>query len=329
MITYFLNTTKIIKITALLFLIFFSCERLTHAQEPIIAITERLVVDERVATLGEKLFHDVSLSRSNNLSCATCHPLSNSTTDGLAFSYDNQGEPLTLNTPSVNYTVLNHYFSWTGRFTSLAHHLDGLIQNPKILDMQWPELINKLLEKDYEKEFYQAGFDRITQQTITDALIMFQRSLITPSRFDLFLAGDINQITEDEAAGYDLFKQYGCISCHQGINIGGNMRQKFGVMKEYFDTNGLSQRDLGYFNTSQQEDDKFNFRVPSLRNVSLTAPYFHDASADTLRRAIEIMIEYQLGVSIPDSEITLIESFLGSLEGIDIERVHQRSGHDQ
>ena len=153
-----------------------------------------------------------------------------------------------------------------------------------------------------------------------DALAVFQRSLITPSRFDRYLRGDANAISGDERRGYERFKAYGCVGCHQGVNVGGNMLQRFGAMNDYFADRvkagvALTDGDRGRFNATKKEADMHVFKVPSLRNVALTAPYFHNGSAATLEDAVDVMFRYQLGRTAPADDKALIVKFLKSLTG--------------
>ena len=165
-------------------------------------------------------------------------------------------------------------------------------------------------------EFSTIYQDGITNRNIVDATATFTRSLITPSRFDRYLRGDGQAINSEELRGYERFKSYGCVACHQGVNVGGNMFQKFGVMGDYFQDRGnITSADLGRFNVTKREADKHVFMVPSLRNVELTAPYFHDGSAPTLEAAVEVMFKYQLGRTAPLEDKALIIKFLKTLTG--------------
>jgi cytochrome c peroxidase len=157
----------------------------------------------------------------------------------------------------------------------------------------------------------------MTPDTVADALATYQMSLITPNaRFDRYLRGDKSAINQLEKTGYQLFKSYGCVACHQGVNVGGNMIATLGVMGDYFKDRGdETSADLGRFNVTQRESDKHRFKVPSLRNVAQTAPYFHDGSIDSLEDAIKTMAKYQLGQTIPDPDIDAIAQFLRSLTG--------------
>jgi len=269
-------------------------------------------------SLGKTLFNDKTLSQNKKMSCATCHIASKGYADGQAFSKDNAGIDKAYNTPSIQYSVYNYYFTWTGRFYSLQEHLDFLITNTTLMNRNWDDLVEQLKNDTlYIELFNQAGYDKVSRQSISDAILSFERSLAKPSRFDYYLLGDHWQLTEQEIAGFSLFKKSGCISCHQGVNLGGNIRQQFGVMKPYFTDSITKKRDLGYFNTSKNNNDINFFRVPSLRNVSQTAPYFHDASASSLEQAIEVMFSYQLGVNASKEEVLSIKSFLMTLEPLE------------
>ena len=196
--------------------------------------------------------------------------------------------------------------------------MNGPLTNPKEMGSQWQNVIT-LLRQD---QSYLAAFDAIygqgtvTPEMVRDAIATFERSLITPSRFDRFLRGDQTALTARESEGYRLFKDHGCVVCHQGVNVGGNMFQTMGKMGDYFaDRGNVTESDLGRFNVTKDPRDKYKFKVPTLRNVALTAPYFHDAGADTLEAAVQTMAKYQLGMTFSDEEIQLIIAFLHSLTG--------------
>lgn len=190
------------------------------------------------------------------------------------------------------------------------------------MSTNWDEIINKLnKDKQYISEFnsiYEMG---ISEGNIKDAIVEFEKSLITPSRFDRFLKGDFNAINSDELAGYNLFKNYGCTSCHQGRNIGGNFYEKLGVYKEYPNKNNDNY--FGRYNLTKIDENKFEFKVPSLRNVYYTYPYFHDGSIKTLDEAIKIMAEYQIGRKITNEDVEKIKSFLKSLSYEKIEKENE------
>jgi cytochrome c peroxidase len=182
----------------------------------------------------------------------------------------------------------------------------------------WPQALEMLLgDVRYRSEFASAYPEGITATTVKDAIATFERSLVTPNaRFDLFLRGNSAALSDFELSGYRLFKQIGCTSCHQGVNIGGNMVQKLGVIEDYFTgRSNLTEADQGRFNITRLEEDRYVFRVPSLRNVALTPPYLHDASAPTLDEAVRVMARYQLGLDLGKEDASRITAFLGTLTG--------------
>ncbi len=186
------------------------------------------------------------------------------------------------------------------------------------MDSNWIDITNKLkLSPEYQAAFAELYAQGIQSATIKDAIATFERSLSTPnSRFDRFLQGDVQILSEQEKEGYRLFKSYGCASCHQGVGIGGNMFQRFGVMGDYFADRGKpTKADLGRFNVTGNEADRHLFKVPGLRNVALTAPYFHDGSTRSLEEAVMVMAKYQLGRQLSSEELHRIVSFLKTLSG--------------
>ena len=289
----------------------------SQANQPLIPL-ERVEHNTLKVKLGEKLFNDNLLSEDRSISCGKCHQASKGFADGKDFSLDTNDVAMPLNTPGLQYVGLNHYYTWTGKAHDLKEHLSILIASPRIMNNNWQTISQRLASNaEYVEMFANAGYQTIDKDSISDAIVTFEQSLARLSRFDFYLKGDSEILTKQEIRGYRLFNEYGCSSCHQGRNIGGNMRQLFGVMQPYFnDTNHL-ERDLGYFNSTKQPGDKYYFRVPSLRNVSKTAPYFHNASAKTLSTAIKVMFEYQLGIIPSSTDVNDIKAFLKSLDSID------------
>jgi len=268
--------------------------------------------------LGESLFNEKRLSANNTISCAHCHVLALGGADGLPHSLGLDGQAGEVNTPTVFNAALNLAQFWDGRATTLETQIDGPIYNVKEMGSNWPEIIAKLrADHAYVRRFRAIYPDGIKIANIRHALASFERSLITTaSRFDRYLLGSPDAITDREKQGYVLFKSYGCAACHQGANVGGNMFQKLGVMRDYFTERGnITRADAGRFNVTGQEADRYFFKVPSLRLVVLTAPYFHDGSAATLEQAIATMAWYQLGRAIPVQDIGLIIAFLRTLPG--------------
>lgn len=288
------------------------------SREPIQPIPISIELDEQKVELGRQLFYEVQLSGDNTIACASCHVLSEGGMDRLAFPVGIEGAVGNINTPTVFNSGFNFRQFWDGRADSLENQIAGPIQNPIEMDSNWAEIIAKLgASPDYVAAFAALYSEGITANNIADAIATFERSLYTPnSRFDQFLRGDVNALSPDEQRGYDLFINYGCATCHQGINVGGNLYQRMGVVHDYFtDRGNITSSDLGLFNVTANEEDRFVFKVPSLRMVSLTAPYFHDGSVPTLNAAVEVMAYYQLGRTIPDNEVNLLVQFLETLAG--------------
>jgi cytochrome c peroxidase len=173
----------------------------------------------------------------------------------------------------------------------------------------WEQVLAKLKQDaSYPADFARAYPDGLTAANIANAIATYERSLMTPdSRFDRYLRGETTALTSEELAGYRRFKEYGCASCHQGVNVGGNLFQHFGVMRDYFaDKKAITDADQGRYNVTHREEDRHVFKVPGLRNVALTAPYFHDGSAQTLEDAVAIMGRYQLGRELSDEDKRLL-----------------------
>jgi len=191
------------------------------------------------------------------------------------------------------------------------------VHNPGEMGSNWAEVIGKLSQdKAFVQQFTVAYPDGLSGRNMQDAIATFEKSLLTPSRFDRYLNGEGSALQEDEKQGYQLFKNYGCVACHQGQGVGGNMYQTFGVLGNYFKDKGkITDADLGRYAVTKNEADRHVFKVPSLRNVELTSPYFHDGSAKTLDEAVDVMFRYQLGRSAPAAEKALIVKFLKTLTG--------------
>ena len=287
--------------------------------EPIQPIPAYAMLDENKIALGELLFNDPRLSIDDSISCANCHSLKAGGVDRLPRSIGVNGNIGDINSPTVFNSGLNIAQFWDGRAETLEDQIDGPIHNPKEMGSSWPKIAGKLASDiTYQTLFKNIYSDGINSHNIKDAIATFERSLVTiNSPFDRYLRGDKNAISEDAKAGYAIFKEFGCIACHQGTNVGGNVFQKFGIMGDYFADRGeaITQTDLGRYNVTGLEEDKFVFRVPSLRLAALTPPYFHDGSVTTLQDAVRTMIKYQLGRSSTEKDEELIVEFLHTLVG--------------
>ena len=286
--------------------------------EPIKPIPLEVNLDKNKVRLGKKLFSDKRLSGDDSVSCASCHNLITAGVDLEPVSTGVKGQKGTLNSPTVFNSGFNLAQFWDGRAESLEDQIDGPINNPIEMGSNWNQVLEKVKsDSDYRAQFGKAYKDGITADNIKDAIATFERSLITPnSRFDQWLRGKDDALSERELLGYEKFKFYGCISCHQGVNVGGNLFQVFGVINNFFEKRGgAKEHDLGRFNVTGDERDKHSFKVPSLRLAAVTPPYLHDGSAKTLREAVDIMFTYQLGRPAPDEDKELIIEFLKTLVG--------------
>ncbi len=285
---------------------------------PIPPLPQTIALDARKIALGNRLFHERRLSSDGTIACASCHNLATGGVDRSPRSPGIGGRMGTINTPTVFNSGFNFHQFWDGRAESLEAQVNGPLQNPGEMGSSWPQAIAVLSQDaQYRVEFSAIYADGIQPQNVRDAIATFERSLITPnSRFDRFLRGNQHALNQEELAGYRLFTRIGCISCHQGVNIGGNLYQKLGIMEDYFAARGnLTTADMGLFNVTGKEEDRHYFKVPTLRNIALTAPYLHDGSARTLEDAIKIMARYQLGKNPDTDEIAQIAAFLRTLTG--------------
>ena len=286
--------------------------------EPIQPLPLTLNIDPARAEIGRQLFQDVRLSANSKVSCATCHDASKGRADGRARSIGFRGAATGVNAPTVSNAAFNFVQFWNGRAASLEAQIDGVVQNPVEMGSKWEDVVAWIKrDPSYKKAFTAAYKDGVTKANVQNAIASFERTLITPtSRFDRYLRGETGALSAFEKTGYAKFKQYGCIACHQGVNAGGNMFQKFGVMGDYFAQRGNpTEADLGRFLVTGDEADRNVFKVPSLRNIALTAPYFHDGSVSTLEDAVDVMFRYQLGRTASGGDKAAIVAFLKTLTG--------------
>ena len=264
--------------------------------------------------LGAKLFGDPRLSESGKLACTSCHDLAAGGDDGLPRSRGSDATWLEFNAPTVFNAALSFRLNWRGNFRDLQAQNEAVLLDPRIMGSRWSALLHRLEAVPEYATGFEAAYGRsVRREDVLDALASFQRSLVTPgARFDRYLEGDEDVLREDELQGYALFESYGCISCHHGQNVGGNLFQRFGIF-EYASV--PLDDDSGRFFTTGFEADRLVYRVPSLRNVAATAPYLHDGRAATLESAIEIMGRSQLGIELPPQDVDLIAQFLRTLTG--------------
>lgn len=286
----------------------------TAADEPIKPIAPAVVKDAKLVELGKKLFFDPRLSKSGFISCNSCHNLSMGGTDNLKTSIGHNWQQGPINAPTVLNSSLNVAQFWDGRALTLKDQAGGPIANPGEMASTHALAIEVLKSiPAYVDEFKSVfGNDKVDIDGVTKAIAAFEETLVTPnSRFDKWLKGDKKALTADETAGYELFKDSGCTACHNGAAAGGNTFQKMGVVEPYKSTSPAE----GRVAVTKEEADRFNFKVPTLRNVEMTYPYFHDGEAATLTQAVDVMGRIQLGKKFTDKENAQIVAFLKSMTG--------------
>ena len=288
-----------------------------RTEEPIAPIPAVGALDPAKVRLGERLFRDVRLSHNNKLACASCHQIQQSGADGQVKSIGADGRPLDFNTPTIFNAVLSFRLNWRGNFRTPEEQAEAVLLDPRLMGTSWPVLVEKLAaDQTYRDAFDSAYGQPPARPLVLDALVAFERSLVTPKApFDRYLNGEIDAIGPEEKRGYELFKSHGCVACHQGVNVGGNLFQRFGIFDDPFVVGPPTRADLGRFALTGKAEDRSVFRVPSLRNVAETAPYFHDGRAATLEQAVEEMARVQLGRVLAPREIDLIVRFLHTLSG--------------
>jgi cytochrome c peroxidase len=282
------------------------------------ALPQQVALAPDKVALGERLFHDARLSSNDSISCASCHGLTTGGVDNRARSIGVNGAVGDINAPTVFNSGFNFAQFWNGRAATLEDQVDGPVNNPKEMASNWPQVVAKLSsDATYPAQFSRLYSDGVTPVNIKDAIATFERSLVTPnSRFDRYLNGDQAALSVREKHGFELFQSHGCSSCHQGVNLGGNMYGKVGQMGDYFaDRGNPGDADLGRFNLDNDGHGMNVFKVPGLRNVARTAPYFHDGTIETLLQAVKTMAKYQLGRPIAPEDMDDIVAFLESLTG--------------
>lgn len=301
--------------------IFLMCliANIVMSAEPIKPISTDNSVDPAKVALGKRLFFETKLSSDQSISCASCHELSEKYgTDLLPVSIGVDGSKGKRNSPTVFNTVFNFRQFWDGRAETLEEQVSLPLTNPVEMGLADMDEAIQILssDNDYASQFSSLYPEGITSESIADAIAAFESTLITLNApFDQFLLGDEEAINEEQKHGYSLFKSYGCVACHQGENVGGNLFQKFGVLKDINLRVGQNEIDLGRYEVTNNEWDKHVFKVPSLRLAVKTPPYFHDGSAKTIEEAVDIMIEFQLGRGVPEQDRDAIITFLHSLVG--------------
>jgi len=266
--------------------------------------------------LGKKLFFEPRLSMSGFISCNSCHNVMRGGADHLRTSIGDKWQEGPINSPTVFNSALNLAQFWDGRAATLREQAGGPIANPGEMAFTH-ELAIGVLESipEYVREFRLVfGQEGITMDMVTAVLAEFQTTLMTPnSRFDQWLLGNTTALNANELNGYRLFNEVGCVACHNGPNLGGNAFQKMGVVEPYHSRAGATV--IGRAAVTGKDADRFNFKVPTLRNVDMTYPYFHDGGADTLTQAVDVMGRLQLGRRFTERENADIVAFLKTLTG--------------
>ena len=290
-----------------------------RANEPVRPVVV-LDYDEAKAELGFALYHDTRLSVDNTVSCASCHELQNAGVDNHQYSHGVNDQLGGVNAPTVYNAVYNFVQFWDGRANTLAAQAAGPPLNPvEMASESFDQIIAKLQkDKKFADAFKAVYPDGLTEANITDAIEQFERSLVTPgSAFDKWLQGDDEALTAEQLEGYELFKKYDCATCHAGPILGGLTYELMGHRNDYFGDRGLelTHEDNGRFKETALERDRHRFKVPGLRNVEHTWPYYHDGTRETLEEAVRDMAIYQSDVTLTPEETDLIVAFLKSLTG--------------
>jgi cytochrome c peroxidase len=274
-----------------------------------------------LAKLGKRLYYEESVSANGQMSCNTCHPIASYGVDNLPVSPGHDGTKGTRNSP----TTFNAYFHvaqfWDGRSPDLADQAKGPVLNPIEMGLQSAQDVENILKNNPEyvtmfKEAFPEEEQPITFDNFAIAVAEFEGTLATPAAFDSFLDGAVNMLDDQQKEGLSLFIETGCIVCHIGPGLGGNMMQRFGLVHgPYWEYTGSENQDLGKAEITGLESDQHIFKTPSLRNIEKTAPYFHDGSIESLEDAIRIMALTQLGKELSNGEIQNMVAFFRSLTG--------------
>lgn len=294
-----------------IFFLIFSVIFLYSQDKIFSAIPKSVEFDKNKMELGKKLFFDPILSKNDTISCASCHDLSSGGDDGQKISIGIDEKLGKFNAPTVFNARFNFVQFWDGRSKDLFEQsIHPIINDFEMGSENIPALLEKLKNSKYNKEFKKIYKDGVTQHNLQDALSQYGSSLITPnSKFDKYIQGDSSALRAEEIEGLELFKEIGCSICHHGVNLGGNLYARFGVLGRAY------TKELGKYNVTKDEKDRYVFKVPSLRNIALTSPYFHDGRFKTLYEAIEFMAKYQLGKELEKENVKKIEAFLETLTG--------------
>ena len=294
------------------------------ANESVRPIPDSVEYDKAKAELGNVLYHDTRLSADGTISCATCHGLDMGGVDNKRYSVGIKGQLGGVNAPTVYNACFNFVQFWDGRAGTLAEQAGGPPLNPVEMGCgSFDEIVARLsADKAFVSRFTAVYPEGLSQATITDAIAEFEKTLVTPnSAFDRYLKGEKNAMTDEQVEGYALFKEFNCATCHAGVNMGGLTYELMGQRANYFEDreltekSGLTDGDNGRWAQTKVERDRYRFKTPTLRNVALTYPYYHDGSVETLEQAITMMSKYQVGREMSEEDARKVESYLKALTG--------------
>jgi cytochrome c peroxidase len=287
---------------------------------PVLPVSEK-EINTAEAVLGRALFWDTRISLDGKTACASCHAAEDWSADKRKLSINAKGQPTTMHSQAMFMAQDQTVLCWYGDRRDGAHQAQGSISGSMGFENA-QAVVPALKAAGYEAAFAAAfptppagQADAVTPENYARALQIYQRTLRTPAPFDQFLNGNAQALNTEQLSGLDKFVSYGCVGCHSGPLLGGNSLQKFGVVKDYWLATGSTKVDAGRFNITKKEEDKYVYRVPMLRNIAKTAPYFHDGSVDKLEDAVRVMAEVQLGRQAPDADVADIVAFLTSLTG--------------
>ncbi len=283
-----------------------------------ISTAETTTIPQIKIDLGKKLYFDKALSKNGTVSCNSCHNLATFGVDNRSFSVGDTKELGGRNSPSSIYAYLHGMQFWDGRAKDVEEQAGGPLLNPVEHGIPNEAFLEKKLRAIPE---YQAAFksvfpndkEPITFTNLTNAIGAFERQLAPKSKFDNYLDGDETVLNDQEKKGLTAFIDNGCITCHSGVVLGGQLMQKFGLYGDYAKLTHSKKIDMGVYDRTKKEGDQFMFKTPSLRNVEKTYPYFHDGSVASLKEAIKIMGKLQMNKDLSDADISDMEAFLKTL----------------
>lgn len=298
------------------------------AGEPVEVIPDYVETNPAKVALGKKMFNDTRISLDNTISCATCHVLE----DGGADHADERvseginGLQGTVNSPTVFNAVFNIDQFWNGRAHTLAEQAAAPPINPvEMGDQTWEQIIERLCQDASLVAEFKAIYpeEGLTEATVTDAIEEYEKTLITPNdKLDRYLKGDKNAMSAEELAGYQAFKANDCATCHYGKTLGGQSFELMSKYGDYFADRKQSRPDIAYndddnglYSFTGKAEDMHKFKVPNLRNISKTAPYYHDGTIESLEEAVRLMFHYELGKTATDEQVASITTFLKALDG--------------